>query len=224
MRSFYDIVGFPPPISSLIVTLVIIFAIAPYLEEDADFGIFKVPKTTGKARPILKVLCPILVLLALLGYAPAFETAGRIQLDPGHNISYSAGAPPTRSERWLKNLANYLEDLNLDLEPSPKFQVLVLETRPFEDDTRRLSLEIVPIPDKLSIDMLYLFRCREDASDKSYQPLKFRMVGKGAEASDIRFDKGDTLICILDLRSLEDPPDFPSTSPELDSSFKIVVK
>lgn len=68
-KSIPDILGIPREFQLLMLTLILILSISPYVS-NVDFGIFKIPEFTQKAKSKLKIIGPILLLLFFIRIIP----------------------------------------------------------------------------------------------------------------------------------------------------------
>jgi hypothetical protein len=68
-KSILITLGIPEEFGVLILTLSLILLISPYLS-NVDFGVFKIPEFSQKAKSKLKVIGPILFLISVLLFIP----------------------------------------------------------------------------------------------------------------------------------------------------------
>ena len=157
-----------------------------------------------------------------------------VKIEKGSDIKYSVTIPTNREERWMSDLAIYLQTANFDAGTSAgDFQILVLESKRFKKPTKDLTIEIIPIQSKLEISNGYFFKSsilkdqsvvfQEIASKKSEKGYTQR-VDRGYLLSDVQFDEGGSLICLLNIQqSKGKQASFPTTE-QLDTSFKVQIK
>jgi hypothetical protein len=67
--STYARLGWPSEIGVIFFTIGLIFSLVPYFS-DTDFGIFRVPKLSPRAMGLSKLVGPIILVAALLGFSP----------------------------------------------------------------------------------------------------------------------------------------------------------
>jgi hypothetical protein len=70
--SLFEVLGLPAPFGVVLLTFSFILLLAPYFS-GTDFGLFKIPTFTLKARKWLKILGPVLFFLCALSFIRLFQ-------------------------------------------------------------------------------------------------------------------------------------------------------
>ena len=68
-QSFFELVHWPQPFPSILITFAFILLLSPYLS-GSDFGLFKIPLFSDGAKKWLRIIGPIAFLLSALAFVP----------------------------------------------------------------------------------------------------------------------------------------------------------
>jgi hypothetical protein len=171
------------------------------------------------------IVSGIVLLLSLAMFFPGWETPADAKLGAGDALTYDGGVPPTRNERWLSDFANFQQDRNLHSGiNATDFQVLILETAPFKTSTGKLTFNLTPIHDKLDLSAIYAFRATGLPTERLFGQLNVVKAGRGFEITGFKPEKGDSLICLIDVRRMPNTnASFPTTA-QIKTAFSLTVK
>lgn len=160
----------------------------------------------------------------LLMFSP-FWTQSDTNLASGKALNYRGGPPPSRADRWLSDLGAFVQDGNARSGiPLDQFQILILETEPFTSPVEKLTVVIIPVHEKLKIENMYAFQATGKTSQRFYRAIAPKKAPPGYELPELSLEKDDTIVCLIDVRKLQQTGvTFPTTS-QIASAFKLSIK
>jgi len=86
--SIIEILGLPSALGASLLLFALILSVAPWLP-GADFGIFKIPDFADSVKRCLRILGPVIFILAILFHLPIF---------PGHTTTKATDEPSHRAK------------------------------------------------------------------------------------------------------------------------------
>lgn len=120
-KSIITLLGIPEAFGSVLLSLTLILALAPYLA-GADFGIFKIPDLNTQSKQTLKWLGPVFVLGSILLFVPLLDPKANFSIvRPNNNDELPLGEDLS----WMLEGKFPITDENQDTKGTPNITVEV---------------------------------------------------------------------------------------------------